>query len=424
MGSMTPDFIYRMAGVEEELNADSNLCSLPLDRENSSFSLWAFFESATIFLQKDDYRGLKHGFSFYNKENTPCSEIVSIEICIEKHGAFYHPARVSVLLKSKETFLFVLNSAVSAHGVQVMDNEVKALEKLAGEVPSVLLPRVFASGKIASDRHGRNEVSVSTTRNDETSRITTPQEAFHIKGGNAAFFLAQWFDGFLEFHISGSLENQHLSLWKSDGSSVALSAPDYFEIYEQATEILTRLYNLETFEQVFPWHHAAGDFVVKPVNGGFDLRMITVRNYDSMLGCSPDSEDSSDLDMEDINKALLLFFLNLSLRMRIDRIDGTGEFCLIDESIIPHMVKGFFRGLASKTFVLLNGWDLCRIFLNFTKTFDSIDLAEILGMTVASYNPNAPEIFLLKKNLQSHARLLVSQLGEMGKKSFFIDKAL
>lgn len=393
MKTLTPDFKYSMAGVDGYVNEGSSLWNLFLEgekKDRSGFCLSHFFKAATAFIQQDNYRGLEKGFKFYTGKQLSCSDIIFIEISIEKHGAFYHPARVSVQLEGEGILCFVLNTAVSEPGLSVLDNEVAALERLAVDVPDVVLPRVFSAGRIALGEF------------------------------EAAFFISQWFEGFLEFHIAGATGNRYLELWESDGRVLAVHGPNYFEIYEHASEILTRLYNLETFEQVFPWHHAAGDFVAKPSNGGFQLRLITVRNYDSMIGIAG---DSGELDMEDINRAQLLFFINLSLRMRIDRIGGTNEFCMVDPGVVPHIVAGFFRGLGLKRFGAMAGDDLCRSFLDYTEAFDGEEFLDILGMTVGSYNPDAPEIPLIKRELAVHAELLMLELREIGKKSFFIDKA-
>ncbi|MCP4118309.1 MAG: hypothetical protein GY737_23500 [Desulfobacteraceae bacterium] len=391
MNTLTQEFTYRMAGVEGVLDAQSRLWGLPLEPERPSFLLSHFFEAATAFIQQDDYRGLRQGLLFYGRGDTPLSEIASIEICIEKHGAFYHPARVSVTLASGEVLLFVLNTAVSDPGLSVMDSETRVLERLAREVPGVVLPRVFSAGRVASSEEGE-----------------------------AAFFLAQWFEGYLEFHITGSKAPPSLDLWESDGSTIPVEAPAYFDLYGQAAEILTRLYNLETFEQVFPWHHAAGDFVAKPLEKGFDLRLITVRNYDSMIGIAG---ESGAVDMDGVNRALLMFFFNLCLRMRLDRIDGTKEYCLVDPGVVPHVVDGFFRGLQSKRLGSMAGADLCRGFVDFTREFDRDELLEITEMTVGACNPAAPEVPLIQTHLAAHGEMVVSRLREIGKKSFFIDKA-
>jgi len=393
MKALTPDFKYSMAGVDGTINEGSSLWNLFLEgekKDQSGFCLSHFFKAATAFIQQDNYRGLGKGFEFYTGKQLSRPDILFIEISIEKHGALYHPARVSVQVKGEDLLFFVLNTAVSEPGLSVLHNEVAALERLAVEVPEVVLPRVFAAGRMSFGE------------------------------GEAAFFISQWFEGFLEFHIAGATDKRHLELWESDGRVVAVHAPHYFEIYEHAAEILTRLYNLETFEQVFPWHHAAGDFVAKPVNGGFQLCLISVRNYDSMIGIAG---DSGELDMEEINRAQLFFFLNLSLRMRLDRIGGTKEFCMVDPGVVPHIVAGFFRGLGLKRFGAMTGCDLCQSFMDYIKAFDSHDLLGLLGMMVRSYNPEAPEISLVQRELAAHAELLMLELREIGKKSFFIDKA-
>jgi hypothetical protein len=43
--------------------------------------------------------------------------------------------------------------------------------------------------------------------------------------------------------------------------------------------LLTAYYNIDTGEQIFPWHHAAGDFVVTPLAEGFPVKLIAVRGY-------------------------------------------------------------------------------------------------------------------------------------------------
>ena len=55
------------------------------------------------------------------------------------------------------------------------------------------------------------------------------------------------------------------------------------EVYRQAAFILTLYYDVETFEQIFPWHHAAGDFVVKADEGAVDVRLVTARQYAPMI---------------------------------------------------------------------------------------------------------------------------------------------
>jgi hypothetical protein len=72
--------------------------------------------------------------------------------------------------------------------------------------------------------------------------------------------------------------------------------------------------------QIFPWHHAAGDFVIRVDGEKTSVKMITVRDYVPMAGIEtePDSEQA-------ILDALVIFFIHLSVRMRLDRLDGVNE---------------------------------------------------------------------------------------------------
>ena len=50
-------------------------------------------------------------------------------------------------------------------------------------------------------------------------------------------------------------------------------------------------------------------------------------------------------DIVTIMNALLLFLLNVSIRMRIDRVDGVGELSWIDDFSMEGILRGFFKGL-------------------------------------------------------------------------------
>jgi len=89
-------------------------------------------------------------------------------------------------------------------------------------------------------------------------------------------------------------------------------------IYHQASSILTCFYDVETFEEIFPWHHAAGDFVARRANGEMDLKLVAARQYAARVGFPEDSP-------QDRIMALVMFLTNLTVRMRLDRIDGVGK---------------------------------------------------------------------------------------------------
>ena len=93
-----------------------------------------------------------------------------------------------------------------------------------------------------------------------------------------AMFLGEWFSGFNEFHLSRdpATGQGRILVWDYGAGDFFLSPEQAAGVYKEAAKILTAYYNLETFEQIFSWHHAAGDFVLKLEKGRMKVRLITV----------------------------------------------------------------------------------------------------------------------------------------------------
>ena len=156
-----------------------------------------------------------------------------------------------------------------------------------------------------------------------------------LKKGIIGFFLAEWFDKYEEFHVVRDNNKNKTGLLNKDGSFSLISDSESFALYEKASEILTLYYDITSLKQIFPWHHAAGDFVVRIDKNKLDVRLITVRGYGTLM----------ELDDNNFMLGLFSFFLNLSLRMRIDRNMGTKEYVFLDEIIVQASVNGFIKGL-------------------------------------------------------------------------------
>ena len=63
------------------------------------------------------------------------------------------------------------------------------------------------------------------------------------------------------------------------------------------------------------------------------LRLITVRGYRPLLAKKSDSRDKM--------LGSLHFFVNLGIRMRIDRLDGTGELAWAGPECLAGVIRGF-----------------------------------------------------------------------------------
>jgi len=157
--------------------------------------------------------------------------------------------------------------------------------------------------------------------------------------------------------------------------------------------IRDRYYNLETFEQIFPWHHAAGDFVVKVQKESIDVRLVTARQYAPMLDRS---------EGVSVHEGLLFFLLNLSVRMRLDRLDGVGAVAWADDDCVDATLEGFVEGLRikqTKGFIhegFVNG------FLQYVGSLAKEDLSYRFLALIDACDQAAPDIPVIRSHLESH----------------------
>jgi hypothetical protein len=241
-------------------------------------------------------------------------ELTAVNIYLEKHGEFYHPARIEARLADGPVSL-VLNGAISMAGRATAKREFDLLKTLRQVNPESGIPRVYWLGELP------------------------------VAGEDPPVaFVGEWFGGYHEFHWSRDPVDRRirLTVWDPETGPRYLSDRLVPYLYSSAAEILTGLYDARAFTQVFPWHHAAGDFVVRDTAGPLDVRLITVRNHIAFLGTEgPPDEDT-------IFQALLLFFLVTGIRMRLDRLDGVGAPVWAPSVVVEATTRGFFRALGRR----------------------------------------------------------------------------
>ena len=283
-----------------------------------------------------------------------------VSLWLEKHGAYYHPIKVIVDYPDGQGRLgkasFVLNGAVSRQGADLMDEEIRLIAAAGKSMVPGQVPEVFGSGRIPGDK------------------------------GPAAFFLGQWFEGFHEFHATGQGPDHDVVVWRPGRENLVIPMDRAVAAYENAAEILTRAYNRENGHEIFPWHHAAGDFIVDPEAEGMPVRLITVRGYQPLADI--------DRDTGGPFPGLLFFFLNLCLRMQLDRVDGVGEAVFLGRRVLNATIRGFFRGLSHT----LSG-NACQDFLAFAGRFDDAQFSGILIHLLEAWPPGASEADLIGTRL-------------------------
>ena len=376
-----PKFYYYLYDTQTPVSRDDPSWQqpLPLSRhltdknDGLSISHGEYFLAIRQFLENDHFDIITRALGQRLQKKVKTADIREIRVCLAKHGEFYHPARleVSVVQQSAD---FVLNVAVSNNGIQTLQEEYHSLKRLNDEFTHAFIPRVYSFGEIKAAGHRK-----------------------------IPLFLGDWLAGYHEFHISGDPTGDAANIWIWDGDAnrALLSADQQAEIYRQAARILTYYYNVESFEQIFAFHHAAGDFIVRVENSVVDLKLISVRRYASLLRNQDNLENGSP-DVETILQALLLFFLGLSIRMRLDRSDGVGDIVWADRLAVAATLQGFFEGLSLKPQISSLPDTIDRCFAYSLSLCSGEDIGNLCRSSVHAMDPRDPEAAFVKQNLNEH----------------------
>ena len=219
-------------------------------------------------------------------------------------------------------------------------------------------------------------------------------------------FVAEWFSNFHEFHLHRDIVrgSNRILLWDPGRASVYLSENQCQEIYRQAARILTVCYDYNNFKQIFPWHHAAGDFVLKEDQGKVDVRLITIRGYSAVVDFFSRRKAAKLL-------GLILFFLHLTIRMRIDRLDGVGQVVWAEDHCLQGTIAGFFAGLEEGE---RGSWrnipqakEIRELFCRFSRD----EWLQFLVTMLSNYKFSQEELSLLSHHGDTHMDLLIDLLA-------------
>ena len=384
---MDPElFGFFISGESKEVFPGSRLWNLALSGENKRFHgktpleqarnnsfirIGDYFLAACRFLLENDFEILKSGLKRISSISVQTAQICKINLFLEKHGAFYHPLKIKVELAEHHYCLFVLNGAVSNPGLLLIEKEYQLIEALNKSNSKQYLPQVFGVDVIKTDK------------------------------GSIGFFLGEWFEGYKEFHVTKDQGRREIVIWESDGNKDYIPETSALPIYKEISRILTYYYDIETFEQIFPWHQATGDFIVRKEDGKVHVKLITVRGYASLSQFGLGEEDKNIY----ILPSLLFFFLFLTLRMRLDRLNGTGRIMMLGKQIVNSTIEGFLLALDEKSLNYDFG-DLRSAFIEFFRQFNLKQIMNLLENILESCNPDPSEIEIIEENLESHGKLL------------------
>lgn len=341
---------------------------LPSDRHSTrsaeGVSLADYFTALADYLNGSGNPAFQKGVATLFGTPYDAAAVERVDVILEKHGAFYHPARVRVRAAG-DVRSFVVNVAVSEAGRRIIAGEYENLCRLGAPEATSALPRVFGLGAGCS-----------------------PHGAYPM-------VLGEWLDGFCEFHLSrAETGGLRTVVWGADGVNFFLSSDQVDRLYQEVARILSRHYNPVTFEQIFPWHHAAGDFVVRIDAPDLAVRLVTVRQYAPLFAhCVADVAPAPAA--ADGRAGLLLFLANLSLRTRVDRLDGVGDVVLAEASAIGPTIAGMLAGMAERG-------DSAVDFRAYLRERSPAQLAEAFMQVMEGWHPGAAETAPVRDVLADH----------------------
>jgi hypothetical protein len=305
-------------------------------------------------------------------------------IYLAKHGEFYHPARIEAALNGGKRLQWVVNVALSAAGGRLIRKEYALLEKLFRQGRPAYIPEVYAFAEMP------------------------------LAGGRSLpMFLGEWFSGYHEFHLTRSTPTgeQQLVLWDPENGSCVLARKHAEDLYRRAARILAHYFNPVTFECIGAWHHAAGDFVARRGGSGMDVRLVSVREYRPFLRLSPATSDA-DSDIRTRLEVLLLFLLQVSIRMRLDRLDGVGQIGWSGQEAVDGTVAGVVEAVADKP--APPGLSLAVLFRRYLAASTEEELLDLCrGIAAKTIRLDSPDYSLVKSRLPEHAADLVKAIRRL-----------
>ena len=338
-----------------------------------------YFEAVRAFLTAEEFKALVLAVNQKASDSITSNQIKRIHVFLSKHGAFYHPARIT-LRTAQRQYHFVLNVALSLSGQDQISTEFDALQRLSQAYPFEFVPQVFYLG------------SGSTSG-----------------GRKWPMFLGEWLEGFHEFHhvTSGTktANPTQVVVWDPEAGNVVLSTDQTAHLYRQAAMIPASFFNPETFQVVFPWHHAAGDFVVRIRRQKIEVKLITVRSYVPLMAVHHEAEDITPRAAE-VMHALVHFLTQLSIRMRLDRLGGVGEISWLDQQFVAPIVKGFFQGLDLMRRLYAIPHDFMAVLRHYLKHQPESAWGESAAAHLQTYLDDAPELPIIRRNLAAHINRL------------------
>jgi hypothetical protein len=370
---------HRLSDPEGEFPIGPREADLPfkisLHKTHPFFKLGDYFKALEHFLLKTSKPVLMDLVQSRIGLPDPLGRALRLVIRSEKHGHFSHIASAEFMFED-QSIKFAVITALTDRGRASLRNEYNVISYLNEKCSLPYLPDVYYLDNI---QWGRGK------------------ETVHLM-----MVLAEWLEDYHEWHLhpSDQYSGQMVRIWDSSRGYRLASQAEAREIFRQSAKILTFYYESSDFRQIYPWHHGAGDFVVNSKEDIIHVKLTTARCYErfSMF------EGKERIDPL---LAITYFFLNLTVRMRLDRIDGTGDPIWAQDDFVYPVIEGFIEGIEEKcrqkTYRLGESSEL----VNLLKSFTPEEIKRMFPPLLDLYRFDDPQGFaLIQQNLDEHALCL------------------
>ncbi len=360
---------------EVDLGEKSQATHLPAgphsEEGESELRYGPYLGAVHYLLLRNNYQKILEALADRLGRGVTLEEVEAIEIRTEKHGAFYHVARADLSV-SGEIVSFAVNVAVSDTARAELERDFRFLRGLTNKYNYKFLPQVYFKGAGMYREPGK------------------PLRWLQM-------FVAEWFQDYHEFHLHQDQADgsSRMLLWDLDRGSRYLSEHQCVSLYRLGAKILTLYYNWNNFKQIYPWHHAAGDFVLREREDTVDLRLVTVRDYAAVVDFKTGKKAGKLL-------ALVLFFLHLTIQMRLDRLDGKGEVVWAEDICLEGVVPGFFEGLSEGQGGSRKGMPSPMEIHALLRNFTGEEWLQFLVELLETYNFSQEELSLIRDHGDGH----------------------
>ena len=368
---------YFFSDQKGDIHAGPDDLTLPfrisLSEEHPFLTLGDYFDSIRDFVLREHRKAFEDVLrKRLNDDSIGFHEIEKVLIRSEKHGALYHLASIEVFTRGGMSAKLAVSTALSEAGKLCLAREFDTLKFLNHTFNVSYVPEPYLKGVVKR-------------------QVGSEKESLDM-------FLTEWFEDYHEWHLSydENVKEQRIRIWDLKNGHRIATSKEGFEIFRQASGILTLYYNTQDFRQIYPWHHAAGDFVVKSKDRVIEVKLASARQYKTVMAF-PSKEAINPM------VSLVYFFLDLTVRMRLDKLEGIGQTAWADGFSIKATTTGFFDGLLVMESEGRYGLGNIEDLLSLLKGFSDDELRKLYDSLLDLYRYGDPgNLAVIRANLDNH----------------------